>query len=712
MSIRKEILSRAYIVFYLLMLVGVVLVVQVFRINTIERSYWVAKGEEFSIKKQTIPAQRGNIYADDGSLLATSIPYFDIRIDFGSEAMRDEYFNTHVDSLSYYLQKDVWPGQSREQVKNRLIQARKERKRSFLVARNADFLLVEKVKQYPLLSMDGYKGGLVLEQKSSRLKPHGMLASRSIGRMEGDREPNGLEMYFHDLLGGQAGERYVQRIARNVELPINDLPQKEAQDGMDLQTTININLQDISEYSLKQVLEEHEAEWGTAIVMEVSTGKVKAIANLGRSASGEYYEKLNYAVGRLYELGSTFKLATMLALFEDQNLDLNHRVRIAPGYLRVGNGVVRESEGYHQDSVTVEEVFALSSNVGVARLAIDYFREGDGPDRFFKYMNQFQLKSKTGIEIPGEPEPDIYSKEERKNIASKQGTWSNSMSIPYMAHGYELRMTPLQILAFYNAIANDGFYAPPRLGDHILNSGSLVEALYPNQKAVRIASESSVKKAQQILESVVSEGTGRNLISADYNVAGKTGTTRINYADKNATRRKYIASFVGYFPTDQPKYSCIVVVNDPKKNAYYGSKIAAPVFKEIVDYCYATDPNLMKVLTDKPILTAAQLHLPAFQVGYSGDFEKVFGYLGLKTRKSTPSEWVVTVQDSTDFTLAPRIVREEAIPNVVGMGLKDALYLLENMGLQVVIQGSGTIRKQSVEPGQPLQGQKILLTLG
>src|SRR5690625_1028859 len=712
MSIRKEILSRAYIIFYLLMLAGVVIVVQVVRISTFERAYWVARGEEFSIKKQTIPAQRGNIYADDGSLLATSIPYFDIRIDFGSEAMRDEYFNMHVDSLSYYLRKDIWPHLSQGQVKNRLVWAREERKRSFLIARNADYLLVEKVKNYPLLSMGGYKGGLVLEQKSSRLKPHGMLASRSIGRMEGDREPNGLEMYFDGVLAGQSGERYVQRIARSVELPINDLPQKEAQDGLDLQTTININLQDISEYSLKQVLEEHEAEWGTAIVMEVNSGKVKAIANLGRSSDGQYYEQLNYAVGRLYELGSTFKLATMLALFEDQQLELDHKIKIAPGYLRVGSGTIRESEGYHKDTATLEEVFAFSSNVGTAKLAIEYFREGDGPDRFFKYMNQFQLKSKTGIEIPGEPEPDIYSREERKNIPSKKGTWSSSMSIPYMAHGYELRMTPIQILAFYNAIANDGFYVPPRLGDHVMSSGSLVEELYPNQKAVRIAGEASVRKAQKILESVVKDGTGRNLISTDYHVAGKTGTTRINYADKNATRRKYIASFVGYFPTDQPKYSCIVVINDPKKNAYYGSKIAAPVFKEIVDYCYATDPNLMKVLTDKPILTAAQLHLPTFQVGYSEDFETILGYLGLKTRKSTSSEWVVTVQDTTDFTLAPRVMREEAIPNVVGMGLKDALFVLENLGLQVVIQGSGTIRKQSIEPGKPLQGQKILLTLG
>src|SRR5690606_35145722 len=357
-------------------------------------------------------------------------------------------------------------------------------------------------------------------------------------------------------------------------------------------------------------------------------------------------------------------------------------ISLGKGYLRVGNGTIRDSEGHPFDTTTIENAFAISSNVAMAKLAIKYFRSDDGPDRFFKYMEQFRLKSKTGIEIPGEPEPDIYSKEERKNIPGKQGTWSSSMSIPYMAHGYELRTTPLQILAFYNAIANDGYYVAPRLGDKEMKSGSLIQDLYPNKKSVRIASGSSIEKAQHMLEEVVLNGTGKNLISTDYSVAGKTGTTRINYADKNATRKKYIASFVGYFPTDQPKYSCIVVVNDPKKHAYYGSKIAAPVFKEIVDYCYATDPNLMKVLNDKPILASAQVQLPVFEVGYSEDFEKVFGYLGLKTRKSGDSEWTVILQDSTDFNLAPRIIGEEAIPNVVGMGLKDALYLLENLGLQ------------------------------
>src|SRR5690606_31947427 len=712
MSIRKEILSRAYIVFFALVLASLVIIGQVVKIDTVDRAYWIERGEEYSIRKQTVEAQRGNILADDGSLLATSIPYFDVRIDFGSEAMRDEYFNQNVDSLSYYLHQDIWPGKSVNQIKQKLVQARKQRARSCLIARNADFNRVEKIKSYPLLSLGGYKGGLVLEQKSSRLKPHGTLASRTIGRMKGDRSPLGLEMYYDDLLGGEDGLRYVQRIARGIEIPIHDLTEIEAREGHDLQTSLNVNLQDIAEYSLRQVLSEHEAEWGTAIVMEVKTGQVKAIANLGRTSSGGYIEDLNYAVGRLYEPGSTFKLATMLALFEDVNLELDDLVKIGPGYLRVGSGTIRDSEGYPYDTTTVMNAFAISSNVAMARLARQHFRKGTGPDRFFKYMHQFHLKSKTGIEIPGEPEPDIYSKEERKNIPSKQGTWSSVMSIPYMSHGYELRTTPLQMLAFYNAVANDGFYVPPRLGDREMKSGSLVRSLYPNKKSIRSASETSIRKAKAMLEEVVVNGTGKNLISPDYSVAGKTGTTRVNYADKNANRKKYIASFVGYFPTDQPKYSCIVVVDDPKKHAYYGSKIAAPVFKEIVDYCYATDPRLMKVLNEKPILATAEYKLPVFDVGYAEDFEKVFGYLGLKTRKSAKSEWSVILQDTTDFNLAPRIIREGAIPNVVGMGLKDALYLLENMGLQVITSGTGRVREQSVDPGTPIENKKIILRLG
>ena len=712
MSIRKEILSRAYIVFYILVLGSLIIMGQVIKIDTVDRAYWIEQGEEYSIRKQTVKAQRGNILADDGSLLATSIPYFDIRVDFGSEAMKDEYFNQHVDSLAYYLRKDIWPHKSIGQIKSELKAARADRVRSFLIERNADFNLVEKVKQYPLLSLGGYKGGLVLERKSSRLKPHGTLASRTVGRMAGDRNPIGLEMYYDDLLGGRDGMRYVQRIARDIEIPIHDLTQIDAREGHDLQTSINVNMQDIAEYSLRQVLTEHEAEWGTAIVMEVQTGQVKAIANLGRTESGGYFENLNYGVGRLYELGSTFKLATMLALFEDVGLELDDPISLGRGYLRVGSGTIRDSEGHPFDTTTVENAFAISSNVAMAKLAIKYFRSDDGPDRFFKYMNQFRLKYKTGIEIPGEPEPDIYSREERKNIPAKKGTWSSVMSIPYMAHGYELRMTPLQILAFYNAVANDGYYVAPRLGDKELKSGSVIRDLFPNKKSIRIASESSIRKAQHMLKEVVISGTGKNLISPDYSVAGKTGTTRINYADKQATRKKYIASFVGYFPADQPKYTCIVVVNDPKKHAYYGSKIAAPVFKEIVDYCYATDPSLMKVLNEKPILASAQINLPVFEVGYSKDFEKVFGYLGLKTRKSAESDWAVVLQDSTDFTLAPRTFKEGAIPNVVGMGLKDALYILENLGLEVVISGNGRVQEQSIEAGTPITNKKIFLSLG
>lgn len=286
------------------------------------------------------------------------------------------------------------------------------------------------------------------------------------------------------------------------------------------------------------------------------------------------------------------------------------------------------------------------------------------------------------------------------------------MSIPYISHGYECMLTPLQVLTFYNAIANNGYYIAPRLGDQVLKSGKIVEDLTKTNKAVRIASEESVRKAQQLLKEVVLHGTGKNLLSEDYMVAGKTGTTRINYSNKQAERKKYTASFVGYFPADNPKYSCIVVVNDPKKHAYYGSKIAAPVFKEIVDYCYATNPDLMQELNEQPILATADLNIPIFKVGHTEDFQNVLGYLGLKTRKSSFSEWSLIMQDTTDLTLEPRKIKGEVIPNVVGMGLKDALFILENLGIEVKISGSGKVVDQSLDAGQPIKAKKIFLTLG
>ncbi|WP_236980290.1 penicillin-binding protein [Membranihabitans maritimus] len=711
MSVRKEILGRAYFVFCLFLLVGAVILGKVIMIDTVERSFWVEKGNSQSIKKQVVKAHRGNIYADDGGLLATSIPFFDVRIDFGSSAMRQRYFDDNVDSLAVCLQRDIWPSKSVGAIRSELVTARKNKIRYFLIKRDATFEEVEKIKKYPLLSMSGYKGGLVLERNSNRLKPYVNLASRSIGRMPGDRQPVGLELSYNEVLKGNHGERYVQRIGRGTYIPVEGLLNTEAEEGADLQTTLNVNLQDIAEHSLRKVLEDHEGEWGTAIVMEVKTGKVKAIANLGKNGES-YYENLNYGVGRLYEPGSTFKLATMLALFEDQDMSLEEEVEIGPGYMVVGPGVIRDSEGHPFKKTTVANAFAISSNVAIAKLANKYFREGDGPDRFFKYMNQFHLKSKTGIEIPGEPLPDLYSKDEREKIPSKKGTWSSIMSIPYMAHGYELRLTPLQVLSFYNAIANNGFYVQPRLGDKIVKSGTLVKDLTKNNKSVQIASKESIVKAQTILKAVVDSGTGKNLISKDYSVAGKTGTTRTNYADKEASRKKYTASFVGYFPTEDPIYSCIVVIDDPKKNKYYGSKIAAPVFKEIVDYCYATNPDLMEVLNEEPMLTTANLRIPTFEVGYTEDYEKVFGYLGLKTRKSTDSKWSLLTQDSTDFNLEPRKISEEVIPNVLGMGLKDALFILENMGIEVKISGSGKVTEQSLEPGEPLKKEQIFLTLG
>ncbi|GAA5220928.1 penicillin-binding protein [Membranihabitans marinus] len=711
MGVRKEILSRAYIVFYLFALSGLVIFGKVIKIDTIDRAYWVERGDSLTIKKQEVLAHRGNIYADDGSLLATSIPFFDVRIDLNSSAMAADSFFANVKGLSEALHRDIWPTKSVAKIEADLRKGYKNKIRHFLIKRNATYEEVERIRTYPLLRLGGYKGGLVLERKSSRLKPYKNLASRTIGRKDDHKDPVGLELSYDKKLSGVNGQRYVQKIGGSTYVPIDGLKNIEAEQGADLKTTLNVNLQDISEHALSQVLKEHEAEWGTAIVMEVATGKVKALANLGKGKSG-YYEILNYGVGRLYEPGSTFKLATMMALFEDKNLDLDDLVNIGPGYLKVGSGVVRDSEKHPFTETTLLEAFAVSSNVAMAKLANHYFKDGDGPDRFFKYMRQFKLKEKTGVEIPGEPMPDLYSKKEREQFDSKKGTWSSIMSIPYMSHGYELRLTPMQLLAFYNAVANDGYYVAPRLGDNIQKSGKVIEDLSKNSKAVKIASDATIEKAQALLREVVLNGTGRNLISKDYSVAGKTGTTRINYSNKEATRKKYTASFVGYFPADNPKYSCIVVVNDPKKHAYYGSKIAAPVFKEIVDYCYATNPDLMQILNNKPMLAAADLRIPVFKVGYTEDLQNIFGYLGLKTRKSNFSQWSLIMQDTADFTLEPRIIKEEVIPNVVGMGLKDAVYILENLGMEVKISGSGRVVDQSLDPGLPINSKKIFLTLG
>jgi len=689
---KQQILKRMYWVYVALFIFGIVILSQVIKIQFYEGKKWKEIAQKQTIHYDTIFAVRGNICSDDGTFIATSIPVFDLYWD-SQVIKQDSIFKNHIAALADSLAL-VFPEKSAKWYKNELKQARKNGKRNVLIKRKVNYSQLKRIKSFPIFGWNKNVGGLIVYQNTMRDYPFKTLAYRTIGwDKDGVENDVGLEGAYSKVLSGENGKRLVERMADASYRPVNGTNQIEAQNGKDIITTININFQDVAQNALLACLDTNQADWGCTILMEVQTGYIKAIANLSKNNDGSYTDKFNYAIGGRADPGSTFKLASVIAVLEDGRFDTNTIVNTGIKSFDGKSPVVDSHEsGY--GNVSVARAFELSSNVGIADIVYKAF--GSNRQKFSQQLSKMRIDKPLGIEISGEPSPYF--------VAVKN-------NLDRMAYGYGVEMTPLQVLTMYNAVANNGVMVKPMFVKEIKDLGKTEKIFLPTVLNPAICSPSTLKKVKRLMEGVVTKGTAKNLKNSIYKIAGKTGTAKIfNSAGKNYEVDAYNASFVGYFPADDPKYTCIVVISNPKKGRYYGASISAPVFKEIADRVYASNVKIQQTTTK----TLSGNYFPPTSSGKSQDLEAIYKTMGYKIIKQPAlSVWASASNNHNFITLTDKRISKGVVPDVTGMGIKDALYVLENLGLKVKIKGRGMVKNQSVVAGSRIEkGNVITLDLG
>ncbi|MGM0549995.1 MAG: penicillin-binding transpeptidase domain-containing protein [Bacteroidota bacterium] len=699
MSLKKDIVWRVGVVYIFMLILAIAVLFKIAYLQVFEGKQLTQQAEKNVLRTFPLEPNRGGIYATDGRLLATSVPYYEVRLDTRSTGMEPGRFMQQVDSLAYCL-SHLFRDLSTSEYKRKLANAHKRGERFLLLKRRVSYMQLEQMKKFPLLRRGRYKGGFIILQNNIRIHPHGGLAARTIGYLSKSEQGNvvGLEGAYDDYLTGTAGLRLMQKVNGDLWMPVDDENEVEPEDGKDIITTLDVNIQDVAESALKRQLSLQGAHHGTAVLMEVATGEIKAIANLERTALGDYKETYNYAIGESTVPGSTFKLASIIAALEDGVVRLTDTIDTGEGVVYYYDQKMKDSHQGGYGKITVTEVFEKSSNVGISKIITDNY--GNDPKKFINRLYRMNLNKPLGLDILGEGQPAIKY--------PGDPLWSG-ITLPMMSIGYETRLTPLQILTFYNAVANNGKMVKPKLVKEVRYRGKLVEKFPTEVINPSICSRGTLKKAQQLLRGAVEEGTARNLDNPNYAIAGKTGTAQIanrDYGYRDKSKISYQASFAGYFPADQPKYSCIVVVNAPSRNVYYGNLVAGPVFKEIADKVYATSFDMHKKSTVEP----DEIKIPYTKHSYKPE---LLGALKeLKIRVDTTdvnSNWVVTRAKDSIVVLHNELINEAIMPNVVGMGIKDALYLLENKGVKVAFKGRGTVLEQSVKPGAVVKEHNHIL---
>ena len=698
MNHEKEIKNRVYLSYGLMCLFALGIVARVAQIQFIEGEKWKGKAESQTTAFRTIEATRGNIFSTDGSLLATSEPIYEIRWDANIPALTDEYFNEHIDKLSHQL-SGLFRDKSAQTYKRELTKARLNKSQYYLIKRKVGHKELKALRSFEIFKLGKHKGGFIHNQRNKRAKPFKQLAARTIGY---DRPGYsvGLEGAYSEELAGIGGQRLMRQIAGGNWKPLSDENEIEPEDGSDLITTIDINIQDVAENALQLQLEKHRAHHGCAILMEVQTGEIKAIANLTVQENRSYAETYNYAIGSATEPGSTFKLASLICLLEDGHVDITDTVDIEGGIKKYYTETMKDSKTGVYNKITVAKAFELSSNVGISKLVNQYYQKD--PEQMTDRLVAMGLNEPLGLEIKGEGKPRIPS--------PKDKSWSG-ISLPWMSIGYEVLQTPLQILSLYNAVANDGEMVRPKLVRAIKKHGKIVREFPTEVLNKQICSQKTIDKVKALLEGVVEHGTASNLKHANYKIAGKTGTAQIS-KDGNYQRDKtYQASFVGYFPADKPRYTCIVVIDSPTSSVYYGNLVAGPIFKEISDKVYSTQVKMLEEVETDPQLVD---HLiPFSKVSEKQDLVNAFEKLEIKADIKDPdAKWAIASADSNLVHVTEREVIENLVPRVVGMGAMDALFLLENAGMKVNMIGSGVVRQQSILPGtRATSGREIVIRL-
>lgn len=661
----KHILGRFYFVAGGLFVFAILIVIQLVKIQFIEGEQYRAMALENTLKNDIIQANRGNVYADDGSLLATSVPRYDIRFD--AVTVSSENFEANISDLSKQLGKML--GKTSNYYEQKLRKARQNKNRYLLIVKDLGYTEYMAVKKFPLFKLGPNKGGLIVEQKTEREYPVGQIGRRTVGYERQDDQGFytrvGLEGAFGSYLRGKNGRRMKQKIAKGQWKPLTDDNEIEPQDGYDIITTINVNIQDIAHHALLKQLEIYEADHGCVIVMEVATGNIKAVSNLKRGPKGTYSEAYNYAIGESHEPGSTFKLMAFAAALEDKAIDTSTVVETGKGAYTFYGRRIRDSKTGGYGTISAARAMEVSSNIGLARLIDENY--SDNPERFISILEGWNLDQKIGISILGEGTPSMP-----KPGGSK---WSKN-ALPSMAYGYGLTLTPLQTLNFYNTIANNGTMVKPKFISEVRTWNKAIETYNTQVIDESICSKETINKLRAVLENTVRRGTGSRLYSPNFSMAGKTGTAQAEYWMKDWSENpRYVSSFAGYFPADNPKYSCIVIIHKPSiKKGYYGADVSGPVFKRIAQ----------KIYTDVPVLDTIEV-LDSESQEVLDNFEAYY-----------------TVSQKAYKT----------VPDVNGMPGMDAVAILENAGLNVIIVGNGNVVKQSLPKGSAFKkGQQITLQL-
>ncbi len=696
MSIKRDILWRIYLVFFGACLFGAAVIIQTLRVQNTRPDYWLAKSDSISVRFRAIPADRGNIFSSDGRLLATTLPTFDIRMDMRADGLTDELFEENIKPLCTKLAR-YFRDRSAASYEQKLRKARRDGNRYLLVKRNVNYRAYQQMRQWPLWNLGAFKGGIIVVEKSTRKTPFGQLAHRTIGYSRDNAQDVGLEASFNEYLKGEQGKRLMYRIAGGTWIPVNKHNEIDPKNGVDIISTIDVNIQDVTQSTLYEVVKENHAEWGTAIVMEVATGKIKAIANLKETANGRYSEAYNYAVGYRGEPGSTMKLVTLASLLEHGYVTIEDSIDINNGTFKLPRKTIKDSEGWHPyRNVTVQKAFERSSNVGFTKMAYTHYR--NNPEQFLDQLKAFGFDKKCGIELTGEKPPFF-------RYPGDEG-WS-SLSLPSISYGYEISMTPMQMLTFYNAVANDGKMMKPYLVEGIAEHGKIIETFEPKVVKESICSPNTIAQLKKCLEGVVEQGTGRSLKSEHYHAAGKTGTTKLAVPGYGYGKY-YTASFAGYFPAEDPQYSMIVVVNKPTGGRYYGGSVAGPVFNAVADMLYAKSFNIHKPIND----SLEHKQFPAYIAGNSTSVSNINKQI-FKAGYQPIGRYTGLTVDSLNVSAKELVQTDGHMPDVRKMGLDDALYLLENLGLRVQTYGVGVVKHQSIKAGEKIsEGQVVDIKLG
>jgi cell division protein FtsI (penicillin-binding protein 3) len=653
----KKISYRMYFVAFLFFMMAVLVLIKLNNIQWVEGKYYRNLGNKRTVKNFPIPANKGNVYSADGSLLATSIPEYAVYFD--AVVPSDEHFRDNLKPLSDSL--SVMFGKPAGYYQAKLQKARANKSRYVYIAKKLSYTEQVRLKSFPLFDKGANKGGVIIIPETVRKHPIGLVAKRTIGYERSNEDGKGLEYAFRNYLNGKNGHRMMQKIAKNQWKPISDINEKDPQDGYDIISTIDVYIQDIAHHALLKQLEIYKADHGCVVVMETKTGHIKAIANLGRGEDGSYFETQNYAINESHEPGSTFKLIDLIAVLDDKKADTSTVYDSHGGLITYYKRKVKDSNNRGYGKISLAKGFEVSSNTVLVQSVYNNYK--NNPKQFVDRINSYGLNKSLGLPIKGEGRAYI----------PYPGTsgWSGT-SLPWMAFGYGLSVTPLQILTMYNAVANNGVMVKPIFVSEVKEWNKTIKKFNTEVINPKICSQETLGKVQAVLENVVKKGTGSKLYSKDFSMSGKTGTAQVNYGKPDMY---YASSFVGYFPAVQPKYSCIVVIHKPDKTiGYYGGDVAGPVFKRIAQ----------KIFTDSP----ATNHVKNIDAKVVSQENKYNNYY-------------------------KEVVKEgQIVPNVKGMEAMDAIALLENLGLKVKVVGIGRVKKQSITSGQKFnKNQTIIIEL-